>query len=124
MDEKIIKLAYALKQHLEEHPEVLGLNAIETKLSNDKAFLALHKTYVDVEQQLNNMYEMHYFTETQEKELKNAVFVAKKQVDEYPLVQAYYTQYKRVKKIYARVNKEIFDPLCKSEGGMCHIKFA
>ena len=121
MDQKLIKYAYRLKEVLDEHEEVVKLNAIEATLNENEEINALQNAVLAALEQLSASNEYSYLV-AEQKAARKAVHLAKLKRDENPLIQTYLKQYQKVKRLYDEINRVIFDPFCESDGVKCRVK--
>ena len=99
-----------LNNELKSHPDVIELDRLEKILNNDEEVMKLcYRKDVCV-----TKYEdaIRYFGENSDETLEAQKFLhqAKLALDENELVKKYNEQYKKVRKLYDKINEEIFDP--------------
>ena len=110
MDQILLEKASKLKEELDNLPEVKELERLNKLLNEneDVMRLAYRKDMAATK------YEdaMRYFGKDSDEaiEAQKQLHLAKLELDKHELVMAYNKQYKIVREIYDRINKEIFDP--------------
>ena len=110
MDQILLEKASNLKEELDNLPEVKELERLNKLLneSEDVMRLAYKKDMCATK------YEdaIRYFGKESDEatEAQKQLHLAKLELDKHQLVIAYNKQYKIVREIYDRINKEIFDP--------------
>lgn len=110
MNEILLKKLTLLKTEIETHPDVNKLNELDKLLNESEQVMKLaYRKDVALTQ-----YEdaVRYFGENSSEALKaqKALYQAKLELDENSLVKEYNNQYKKVKKLYDKINEEIFNP--------------
>ena len=110
MNEILASKLTSLKEQIEKHPDVVKLNELDKKLNDNEDVMKLaYKKDIAV-----SKYEdaMRYFGENSKEalEAQKVLYQAKLELDENPFVLEYNNQYKIVKKLYEKINKELFNP--------------
>ena len=110
MNESLLNKVSELKTQLANHPEVKKLNEIEKVLNDDETVMRLaYKKDVLItkyEDALN-----HFGDNSKEaQEAQRNLAKAKLELDENELVKKYNEQFKKVRALYDKINKEIFNP--------------
>ena len=99
-------LAYELADIVRYHPLVVALATLEQELDNDetvkKLSASMHQALEDFERSQADGSE----TEAAQKRLH----VAKRNLDEHPLVRRYYAAFGPVRVLYERMQAELFTP--------------
>lgn len=86
------------------------LSKKEKEMEHDDGVLLL-AYHFDKAQQLYNDILKHFNMESmQAKEVQKQLYLAKKELDEHPLVQEYMRAYTQIRKMYEILQREIFDP--------------
>ena len=110
MDQILLNKATKLKEELDNLPEVKELERLNSLLNENEDVMRLAykkdmcaTKYEDV---------IRYFGKESDEalEAQKALHLAKLELDKHELVQAYNKQYKIVRKIYDKINEEIFNP--------------
>lgn len=99
-----------LKSEIENHPDVIKLNELDKLLNeNDEVMKLAYKKDIAI-----TKYEdaMRYFGENSDEALaaQKVLHQAKLELDKNELVIMYNNQFKKVRKLYDRINEEIFNP--------------
>lgn len=110
MNENILKKVSLLKEEIEKCPEVVELEKLNKLLNENEEVMKLcYKKDVCI---TNYEDALNYFGENSNEAIKaqKDLYQAKLALDKNELVQKYNEQYKKVRKIYAKINEEIFNP--------------
>lgn len=118
--EKIVTLSYELKELLSNDERVVLLNKLEEGMNNNEEVMRL----AYIKDNKADAYEtaLRFFSEDSEevKTARNALYIAKKELDEHPLVREYLKAYSEVRNLYLQMNEKLFSiidqNLCKHEG--------
>ena len=108
MNEIMLDKVEKLKKEITNHPDFIRLNELEKELNeNDEVMKLCYRKDVCV---TNYEDSMRYFGENSDEALKaqKLLYDAKLELDLNPLVKKYNEQYKKVKELYDKINKEIF----------------
>ena len=110
MNQSLLEKASKLKEEIDSLPEVQELERLNKLLNDDEDVMRLcYKKDMCV-----TKYEdaLRHFGDNSDETLRvqKALHQAKLELDENPLVKQYNEQYKKVRKIYDRINEEIFNP--------------
>ena len=109
MDEILLKKTFDLKKEIDSLPEVIELKKISESMKVDKEVQRLVYNKDLCATKFNETVR-HFGEDSAETKIaQKALFQAKLDLDNNALVKEYNKQYKIVKKIYDRVNEEIFD---------------
>ena len=112
MTTNLYEKAYALKEALEQHPDVLLLKTYEKVMENDAALCALAHEYHDLQAKLTLLLD-HVDAEASEaKALRKALAQLKYQLDCHESVVAYQKQYKIVNNLYNKISQALFSNYC------------
>ena len=111
MNQSLLEKASKLKEEIDSLPEVQELERLNKLLNDDEDVMRLcYKKDMCV-----TKYEdaLRHFGDNSDETLmaQKALHQAKLELDENALVKQYNEQYKKVRKIYDRINEEIFNPL-------------
>ena len=109
MNQSLLEKASKLKEEIDSLPEVQELEKLNKLLNDDEDVMRLcYKKDMCV-----TKYEdaLRHFGDNSDETLRaqKALHQAKLELDENPLVKQYNEQYKKVRKIYDRINEEIFN---------------
>ena len=110
MNQKLLDKALEIKEEINSLPEVKELESLDKLLSENEEVMKLcYKKDVCC-----TKYEdaIRYFGDNSEEALvaQKALHQARLELDNNELVKAYNEQYKKVRKIYDKINEEIFNP--------------
>ena len=110
MDQNLLEKANALKKEIDSLPEVKELEHLNALLDeNDEVMKLAYRKDV-----ASTKYEdaVRFFGENsnEAREAQKALHQAKLELDENELVKQYNEAYKKVRKIYDKINEEIFNP--------------
>ena len=110
MNQSLLEKATKLKDEIDSLPEVVELERLNRVLNENEDVMRLcYKKDLCV-----TKYEdtLRHFGDNSDETLRaqKALHQAKLELDENPLVKQYNEQYKKVRKIYDRINEEIFNP--------------
>lgn len=110
MNEKLFEKVSKLKEEIDNSQEVKELNRLNSLIENDEEVMKLcYKKDCAV-----TSYEdaLKHFGENSDEVLKaqKALYQAKLELDSNKLVKEYNEQFKIVRKIYDKINEEIFNP--------------
>ena len=110
MNQKLAEKALELKNEINSHQDVIELERLNKLLNEDEEVMKLcYRKDVSA-----TKYEdaIRYFGKNSKEadDAQKALYQAKLELDENELVKAYNEQYKKVRKIYDKINKEIFNP--------------
>ena len=110
MNQNLFEKASKLKEEIEASDEVKELERLNKLLNEDEEVMKLcYRKDVSA-----TKYEdaIRYFGENfkEAEEAQKALYQAKLEFDNNDLVKAYNEQYKKVRKIYDKINEEIFNP--------------
>jgi cell fate (sporulation/competence/biofilm development) regulator YlbF (YheA/YmcA/DUF963 family) len=119
MTDELIELTYSVKQALKDHPLVKKLDEIEDKMENDVEVQHLSFVYQVAQDRFNDFLKLYATQSSEVVTAQKALYEAKKQLDEHPLVREYYAAFRPVNDLYDEIQKKIFSPFggSKSCGG-------
>lgn len=110
MDQILLEKASKLKEELDNLPEVKELERLNKLLNENEDVMRLAYR----KDMCATKYEdaVRYFGKDSDEviEAQKALHLAKLELDKHELVVAYNKQFKIVREIYDRINKEIFNP--------------
>ena len=110
MDQILLEKASKLKEELDSLPEVKELDRLNRLLNNNEDVMRLAYK----KDMAATKYEdaVRYFGQNSDEaiEAQKCLHLAKLELDKNELVIAYNKQYKIVREIYDKINKEIFNP--------------
>lgn len=115
MDDALYLKVIQLKDCLEKDPRIIKLNNIEKEMSRCDELMKLSYRK-DMACLAFNDALKHFAKNSKElKEAQVTLYEAKLNLDMHPLSKKYNQAYKEVKKLYALINKTLFEPFSKSE---------
>lgn len=109
MDDSLLASLEKLKDAINSDPRVLRLNELNKKLNEDEEVMKLaykkDMALVSYEDSLK-----HFSKDSKEvNEALKRLHEAKLSLDNHPLVKEYNEAYKEVRKMYDKINQELFD---------------
>ncbi len=114
MNEKILSLAYQLKNALDNDERIVLLNNLENEMNNNEEVMALSYRK---DMALDKYSEMSkYFKDDSEEVIKarKELAAAKKELESHPLVREYLSAYQQVRILYEHINETLFSYLNKN----------
>lgn len=107
----MLDLLYELKDSLNKDDRIILLNKIEEELNNDKNvnLLAMKKNRINEE--YNELLRFNDENSDIVKNKQKELYLAKKELDELPIVKQYNKAYQDVRLLYEHISKELFDKL-------------
>ena len=110
MNEKLAEKATELKAEIESLPEVIELERLNKLLNEDEQVMKL--SYKKDMAEIKYEDSIRFFGEKSDEARlsQKALYQAKLELDNNELVKKYNEQYKKVRKIYDKINEEIFNP--------------
>ena len=114
MEEKIILLSEKLKEAIGNDPRYIALNEAEKKMNEDKEVQSLAFAKEKALNEYNDILR-HFDRESDTaKKYQKALYVAKKQLEEHPLVKDYLVKYQQVRILNEQINSILFSDLNSS----------
>lgn len=109
--EKIYALSYELKKAIDNDERVILLERLENEMNNSEEVMKL--AYVKDMKADNYENALRFFKEDSDevKLARQELYLAKKALDEHPLVKAYLKAYSEVRDLYFEVNQRLFSIL-------------
>ncbi|MFA5481263.1 MAG: YlbF family regulator [Bacilli bacterium] len=117
MNEELIIRITALKKALAEDSRVLRLNDCEKAMENDEQVMLLAYQKDLCESKYNDAIRHHGENSPEAKEARKSLFIAKKKLDEHPLVVKYLSAYQQVRILYEEINEKLFASFEEQESG-------
>ena len=111
MERDIYLEAEILQKIIQNDPRIKKLNELEKKMEEDKEviLLAYQKDVATTEySDILNIYDRENEIA---KKYQHKLYLAKKALDEHPLVQQYLKAYKEVRELYSSINEILFSDL-------------
>lgn len=101
---------YALKDSLDKDPRVLLLLEKEKAMEEDEEVMVLSYRFSRAQDDYNDALR-HYASDSEEvKSMQKNLYIAKKNLDMHPKVEAYLQAYKVVRELYAQMQEALFAP--------------
>lgn len=119
MDKHIYDLALALRQSIENHPDVILLNTYEEVMNQNRDIQALADQYASLQSNLNDLLTRFEVEHPEVKKVRADLSFVKYQLDSHPDVKSYQNQFKIVNKIYNKINKSLFQDFCQIKDCKC-----
>ncbi len=118
MDALLYSKVLDLKASIEKDERIIALNKIEKEMEECDEVMELSYRK-DMACMAFNDALKHFPKDSKEvREAQHALYEAKLNLDSHPLIEKYNKAYKDVKKIYALVNKALFEPFTKERGDL------
>ena len=103
MDETILNLTYELKDALENSNEVKRLKEAEKNMELSEEVMALSYRFSNAQTEYNDILKIYKEDSKEAKEFQHKLYIAKKELDEHPLVKEYLSAFSEVRKIYENI---------------------
>ena len=110
MNEKLSEKATQLKAEIDSLPEVKELERLNKLLNENEEVMKLAYRKDSCSVKFEDAVRFFGENSDEAKAAQKALYQAKLELDENELVKAYNEQYKKVRKIYDKINEEIFNP--------------
>ena len=110
MNQKLLEKSLKLKEEIASSPEVIELERLNKLLNEDEVVMKLCYKKDTCATKFEDSVRYFGDNSNEAKEAQKALYQAKLALDENELVKAYKEQYKKVQKIYDKINEEIFNP--------------
>ena len=107
MDETILNSTYELKDALENSNEVKRLKEAEKNMELSEEVMALSYRFSNAQTEYNDILKIYKEDAKEAKEFQHKLYIAKKELDEHPLVKEYLSAFSEVRKIYENIEHEI-----------------
>ncbi|MGM9858252.1 MAG: YlbF family regulator [Bacilli bacterium] len=107
MNDILLNLTYELKDALENSNEVKRLKEAEKNMESNEEVMALSYRFSSAQTSYNDILKIYKEDTKEAKEYQHKLYLAKKELDEHPLVKEYLSAFSEVRKIYERINHEI-----------------
>ena len=110
MNQNLLEKASKIKQEIKSLPEVQELKRLDKLLNDNEEVMKLCYRKDVAATKFEDA--VRYFGKESDEaaEAQRALYQAKLELDQNELVKAYNEQYKKVRKIYDKINEEIFNP--------------
>ena len=111
MNQKLAEKALELKEKINNCPEVIELERLNKLLNENEEVMKLSYRKDVCGTKYEDAVKYFGLESDEAREAQKALYQAKLELDTNELVKAYNEQYKKVRKIYDKINEEIFNPL-------------
>lgn len=110
MNQNLLEKASEIKQEIESLPEVIELKRLDKLLNENEEVMKLCYRKDVAATKFEDA--VRYFGKESDEaaQAQKVLYQAKLELDKNELVKAYNEQYKEVRKIYDKINEEIFNP--------------
>ena len=110
MNQNLLEKATQIRQEIESLPEVQELKRLDKILNENEEVMKLCYRKDVAATKFEDT--VRYFGKESDEALaaQKVLYQAKLELDQNELVKAYNEQYKKVRKIYDKINEEIFNP--------------
>ena len=110
MNQKLVEITSKLKEELNNHPDVIELERLSKLLSENEDVMRLCYKKDTCATKYEDTVKYFGLDSDEARNAQKALYQAKLELDNNALVKAYNEQYKKVRKIYDKINEEIFNP--------------
>ena len=110
MNQKLAEKALELKEKINTCPEVIELERLNKLLNEDEEVMKLSYRKDVCATKYEDAVKYFGLESDEAREAQKGLYQAKLELDTNELVKAYNKQYKKVRKIYDKINEEIFNP--------------
>ena len=110
MNEKLLKKTLEIKKEIDSSPEVIELERLNKLLNENEEVMKLCYRKDSCATKYEDAIRIFGQNSDEAIEAQKALYQAKLELDNNELVKKYNEQYKKVRKIYDRINEEIFNP--------------
>ena len=110
MNEKLAEKALELKEKINSLPEVIELERLNKLLNENEDVMRLCYKKDTCATKYEDTVKYFGLESDEARVPQKALYQAKLELDTHELVKAYNEQYKKVRKIYDKINEEIFNP--------------
>lgn len=108
MDEKIINLAFALKDEISKDPLILKLNNIEKDMENNEEVIALAYQKDIVETNYSDILKIYNESSNEAQSCYKKLLEKKNNLENHPIVKEYYRLFREVRAFYQDLNDLLF----------------
>ena len=110
MNQKLLEKSSGLKKELDSLPEVIELEHLNKLLNENEEVMKLSYRKDFCATKYEDAVKYFGLESDEAREAQTTLYQAKLELDTNELVKAYNEQYKKVRKIYDKINEEIFNP--------------
>ena len=110
MNQKLTEKALELREKINTCPEVIELERLNKLLNENEEVMKLSYRKDVCATKYEDAVKYFGLQSDEAREAQKALYQAKLELDTNELVKAYNEQYKKVRKIYDKINEEIFNP--------------
>ena len=109
MDDKLYESLVLLKEGIEKDPRVIRLNELDEKLNHNEEVMVLSYKKDTANTFYNDALKFFKEDSKEVKDAQKALYEAKLNLNNHPLVKEYNEAYKEVRLLYEMINKELFN---------------
>ncbi len=120
MEENIIDLAYDLKDTIKNSNLNKELEEAESKMEENEEVMALSYRYSVAQTEYSDVLKIYKMDSLEAKKAQHKLYMAKKELEEHPIVRIYLEKYAEVRKCYDEIDAKIFN---KFREHICEHKF-
>ena len=110
MNQNLLEKASKLKEEINSLPEVIELERLNKLLNENEEVMKLCYRKDVCATKFEDAVRYFGQNSNEAQEAQKVLYQAKLELDNNELVKAYNEQYKKVRKIYDKINEEIFNP--------------
>ena len=110
MNQNLLEKALEIKAEIESHPDVVELKRLDKVLNENEEVMKLCYRKDVAATKFEDTVRYFGKDSKEANEAQKVLYQAKLELDTNELVKAYNEQYKKVRKIYDKINEEIFNP--------------
>lgn len=117
MNDSVFEIAYKLKDCIDNSLEVQNLKKAEEEMENCEEVMALSYRYSVAQTEYSDLLKIYSQDSDECKASQHKLYLAKKALDEHPLVKNYLKCYQVVRHMYEQIDKTLFSKYREHE---CH----
>ena len=110
MNQNLLEKVLEIKTEIESHPDVVELKRLDKVLNENEEVMKLCYRKDVASTKFEDAVRYFGKDSKEANEAQKVLYQAKLELDTNKLVKAYNEQYKKVRKIYDKINEEIFNP--------------
>ena len=110
MNQNLLEKALEIKAEIESHPDVVELKRLDKVLNENEEVMKLCYRKDVAATKFEDAVRYFGKDSKEANEAQKVLYQAKLELDTNELVKTYNEQYKKVRKIYDKINEEIFNP--------------
>lgn len=110
MNDKLLKSLYELKNAIDNDGRMKNLLRIEKEMENNEEVILLARIKDNINDRYNDLLKIYDEKDERVTKVQEELYVAKKALDEHPLVKEYLKAYKEVRLMYEKVDETLIKP--------------